>query len=89
MPSFKTAGQWDNTIVLFASDNGGAIFTNGANNNFPLRGSKLPKGKYSSAPGVSSASGTPPLRSGRRRWGPRSSDLLSHAPVHLYNPREI
>ena len=41
MKSIKDAGQWDNTIVLFTSDNGGAIYTNSANNNYPLRGSKL------------------------------------------------
>eukprot|EP00957_Ditylum_brightwellii_P207239 15352104-Ditylum_brightwellii.AAC.1 len=41
MESIKEAGQWDNTIVLFTSDNGGAVFPNGqANQNYPLRGAK-------------------------------------------------
>lgn len=41
MQSIKDAGQWDNTIVLFTSDNGGAIYINTANNNYPLRGMKF------------------------------------------------
>ena len=43
MQSIKTAGQWDNTIVLFSSDNGGAVYTFSASNNYPLRGAKLSK----------------------------------------------
>ena len=39
--ALKDAGQWDNTIIFFTSDNCGAIYLNTANNNFPLRGSKL------------------------------------------------
>ncbi|KAL7538921.1 hypothetical protein ACHAWF_006245 [Thalassiosira exigua] len=39
--AIKEAGQWQNTIILFSSDNGGAINTNSANNNFPLRGAKF------------------------------------------------
>ena len=39
--ALKDAGQWHNTIILFSSDNGGAIYLNTANNNFPLRGSKF------------------------------------------------
>ena len=39
--ALKDAGQWHNTIIFFTSDNGGAIYLNTANNNFPLRGSKL------------------------------------------------
>eukprot|EP00804_Cyclotella_cryptica_P015892 CCRYP_006381-RA/>CCRYP_006381-RA protein AED:0.26 eAED:0.26 QI:16/1/1/1/1/1/6/269/500 len=39
--AIKDAGQWHNTIILFSSDNGGAIYLNTANNNFPLRGSKF------------------------------------------------
>lgn len=41
MATVKDRNQWDNTIVLFTTDNGGAIYMNSANNNFPLRGSKL------------------------------------------------
>jgi hypothetical protein len=37
----KERGQWDNSIVLFTSDNGGAIYWNSANNNYPLRGAKF------------------------------------------------
>lgn len=40
MNAIKDAGQWENTIVLFTSDNGGAIFPMNANNNYPLRGGK-------------------------------------------------
>jgi len=40
MEAIKQAGQWENTIVLFTSDNGGAIFPQSINNNFPLRGGK-------------------------------------------------
>lgn len=39
--AIKDAGQWDNTILLFSSDNGGAIYQNTVNNNYPLRGSKF------------------------------------------------
>ena len=35
--AIKDAGQWENTIILFSSDNGGAIYTNTVNNNYPLR----------------------------------------------------
>eukprot|EP00727_Mastigamoeba_balamuthi_P004756 m51a1_g14279 hypothetical protein (576) ;mRNA; r:358637-360720 len=39
--ALRAAGMWDNTIVVFSSDNGGPVGTN-ANmaNNFPLRGGK-------------------------------------------------
>mmetsp|Transcript_44890 Transcript_44890/g.95562 ORF Transcript_44890/g.95562 Transcript_44890/m.95562 type:complete len:968 (+) Transcript_44890:102-3005(+) len=40
MQAIKDAGQWDDTIVLFTTDNGGAIFPLNANNNYPLRGGK-------------------------------------------------
>ena len=32
---------WNNTIVLFTSDNGGAIYNGHANNNYPLRAAKF------------------------------------------------
>jgi arylsulfatase I/J len=38
--TLKAKGMWDNTIMLFMSDNGGPIY--GAGSNYPLRG-----GKYS------------------------------------------
>ena len=41
MQAIKDAGQWDNTIVYFTSDNGGAIYNGSANNNYPLRSSKF------------------------------------------------
>lgn len=41
MEAIKDAGQWDNTIVFFTSDNGGAIVVNSVNNNYPLRGAKF------------------------------------------------
>jgi hypothetical protein len=41
MQAIKDAGQWNNTIVYFTTDNGGPIYTAAANNNYPLRGSKF------------------------------------------------
>lgn len=41
MESLKDRGQWNNTVVLFTSDNGGAIYASTASNNYPLRGSKF------------------------------------------------
>jgi arylsulfatase B/arylsulfatase I/J len=41
MQTLKDAGQWNNTIVLFSSDNGGCIYGNCVNNNYPLRASKF------------------------------------------------
>lgn len=40
--AMKTKGMWDNTLVIFTSDNGGPIYEPGAANNHPLKG-----GKYS------------------------------------------
>mmetsp|Transcript_26076 Transcript_26076/g.82487 ORF Transcript_26076/g.82487 Transcript_26076/m.82487 type:complete len:678 (+) Transcript_26076:66-2099(+) len=40
--AMKTKGMWDNTLVIFTSDNGGPIYEPGAANNYPLKG-----GKYS------------------------------------------
>lgn len=39
--AFKEKKQYENTIVLVTSDNGGAIYAGTANNNFPLRGGKF------------------------------------------------
>ena len=39
--AFKEKKQYENTIVLVSSDNGGAIYAGTANNNFPLRGGKF------------------------------------------------
>ena len=41
MQAIKDAGQWNNTIVYFTSDNGGPIYTAAAMNNYPLRGMKF------------------------------------------------
>jgi hypothetical protein len=41
MQALKDADQWNNTIVLFTSDNGGAIYGGHAHNNYPLRASKF------------------------------------------------
>lgn len=38
----KDQGMWDNTLVIFTSDNGGPIYEPGSANNYPLKG-----GKYS------------------------------------------
>lgn len=39
--AFKEQDQYDNTIIFFTSDNGGAIYAGTANNNYPLRGGKF------------------------------------------------
>jgi len=39
--ALKDAGMWDNTLVVFASDNGGPIQSGQGANNAPLRGGKL------------------------------------------------
>lgn len=41
MEALKESGQWDNTIVYFTSDNGGAINQGTVNNNYPMRGQKF------------------------------------------------
>jgi Sulfatase len=41
MQAVKDAGQWNNTIVYFTSDNGGVVYLGTANNNYPLRASKF------------------------------------------------
>lgn len=39
--TLRMAGQWDNTLLIFASDNGGSLELNDtAGNNWPLRGGK-------------------------------------------------
>jgi len=40
--AMKDKGMWDNTFVIFTSDNGGPIYEPGSANNYPLKG-----GKYS------------------------------------------
>lgn len=40
--ALKAKGMWDNTLVVFTSDNGGPLYSPGAANNYPLKG-----GKYS------------------------------------------
>lgn len=39
--AYKDAGQWNNTIIYFTSDNGGVTYGGTANNNYPLRASKF------------------------------------------------
>ena len=41
MQAIKNAGQWNNTIVYFTSDNGGVIYAGTSNNNYPLRACKF------------------------------------------------
>ena len=41
MQAIKDAGQWNNTIVYFTTDNGGPVYLAAANNNYPLRGTKF------------------------------------------------
>jgi arylsulfatase A-like enzyme len=40
--TLKAAGMWEDTLLIFASDNGGPSLVDGASfaNNFPLRGGK-------------------------------------------------
>ena len=38
--ALRTAGVWDDTLVIIFSDNGGPYGLEGGPNNFPLRGSK-------------------------------------------------
>lgn len=39
--ALKKKGMWDNTLIVFFSDNGGRTDTNFGANNFPLRGQKF------------------------------------------------
>jgi Sulfatase len=41
MQAVKDAGQWNNTIVYFTTDNGGPTYIGNAANNYPLRSSKF------------------------------------------------
>merc|ERR1719401_3291638 len=40
--ALKKKGMWDDTLVIFTSDNGGPVYEPGSANNYPLKG-----GKYS------------------------------------------
>lgn len=35
--AFKAKGMWENTLVVFTTDNGGPIYEPGSSNNYPLR----------------------------------------------------
>jgi len=39
--ALKEKGMWDNTLMVFTTDNGGPIYEPGSANNYPLRGSKF------------------------------------------------
>jgi len=39
--ALKAKGMWDNTLIIFSSDNGGPIYVPGSANNYPLRGGKF------------------------------------------------
>merc|ERR1719158_585825 len=38
--SLKSKGMWEDTLVVFTSDNGGPVYEPGAANNHPLKGGK-------------------------------------------------
>ena len=38
--ALKAKGMWDDTLLVFSSDNGGPIYVHGGANNYPLRGGK-------------------------------------------------
>jgi len=38
--AMKAKGMWDDTLIIFTSDNGGPIYEPGAANNYPLKGGK-------------------------------------------------
>ena len=40
MSKLQDSGLWDNTLLVFVSDNGGPIYEPGAANNYPRRGGK-------------------------------------------------
>lgn len=40
--ALKDKGMWDDTLIMFVTDNGGPIYSPGSGNNYPLKG-----GKYS------------------------------------------
>jgi len=39
----KARGMWEDTLIVFSADNGGAIYRNGTagGNNYPLRGAYI------------------------------------------------
>ena len=39
--ALKSRGMWDNTLLVFVSDNGGPTYMSGGASNAPLRGGKL------------------------------------------------
>uniref|UniRef100_A0A7S4SZ52 Sulfatase N-terminal domain-containing protein n=1 Tax=Alexandrium monilatum TaxID=311494 RepID=A0A7S4SZ52_9DINO len=68
--AMKAKGLWENTLVIFTSDNGGPIYEPGSANNYPLKG-----GKYSDWEGgvrtnaFVSGGFIPPERRGARHTG--------------------
>lgn len=38
--ALKAKRMWDNTLLVFSADNGGAVYLPGSGNNYPLRGGK-------------------------------------------------
>eukprot|EP00931_Biecheleriopsis_adriatica_P097190 TRINITY_DN70936_c0_g1_i1.p1 TRINITY_DN70936_c0_g1~~TRINITY_DN70936_c0_g1_i1.p1 ORF type:complete len:179 (+),score=36.15 TRINITY_DN70936_c0_g1_i1:77-538(+) len=38
--AMKAKGMWDDTLIIFTSDNGGPVYEPGSANNYPLKGGK-------------------------------------------------
>ena len=68
----RTVGLWDSTLMVFSSDNGGSVVSNGGagGNNWPLKGGKMSNWEGGvRVPAFASGGWIPPHRRGRRLEG--------------------